>query len=294
MAIVDEISRLALVEGIRALDIGRNDTVFVQSNFEKFTNVEGNAFTTLLGAFTDVIGEKGTLIAPAYIKPSLAWDKKTVVFTERTPAYTGMFSNLLLRHPGRARSTHPTHSIVAVGKDAEEITASHTRESSCFSFLDDVACRNGHVLLLGCATHTPGFPTVHCAQSKLGLMGKHLIRHLAKVEYKDKGGEVRKFKVREAPSCGNGFDKMYREYIKLEILRTAYVGDAWCVSVRARQAIEADLAQLKSNPRKLLCDRPDCASCRLLRLYNKRGIIGGALSKIGVLCKNGFSLNALK
>jgi aminoglycoside 3-N-acetyltransferase len=62
-------------------------------------------------------------------------------------------TNLFLKRDGVARSLHPTHSVVAIGKDAadytsgEEFTRSPCSRKGCYGKLYD---RNAQILFLGC------------------------------------------------------------------------------------------------------------------------------------------------
>jgi len=85
----------------------------------------------------DVIGPDGTMIVPTYYLPG-----GTILNAAQEPDYVfdpavhgsnlGALPSAFLTFPGVRRSLHPTHSVSAVGRHAEYITADHHGAPSVF------------------------------------------------------------------------------------------------------------------------------------------------------------------
>ncbi len=117
--------------------------------------MEGGA-TSVVNAVLEALSPTGTLIVPAYsMKGSVlatCEDPNYVFDAESSPTNLGSIPEAALQHPGRIRSIHPTHSVVAIGKHAEFVTKDHQRASTTFSTdspWDRLLQLNGRVLGLG-------------------------------------------------------------------------------------------------------------------------------------------------
>lgn len=105
------------------------DTVLIHSSMRSLGKVENGAegvFDALAEYFAD------GLVA----FPTLSWDlvdKHQPVYSVRdTPATTGVLPELFRKYKGVRRSLHPTHSIAALGKDAEKFLEGHEKfDSPC-------------------------------------------------------------------------------------------------------------------------------------------------------------------
>jgi aminoglycoside 3-N-acetyltransferase len=107
------------------LNLKSGDISFVHSGIDRL-NLDFSSFQ-VLDILLEIVGEDGTLIFPTYPKlTSYKFLKSGDVFDiRRTPSYMGILSELARRHSKAVRSLHPTKSVVAIGRYAEEITNSH-------------------------------------------------------------------------------------------------------------------------------------------------------------------------
>jgi aminoglycoside 3-N-acetyltransferase len=116
------ISREALAGQMRELGIRPGDTVLFHSSLSSLGWVEPGP-EAVIQAFLDVLGPEGTLAAPTII-PALK-GIRPLFDRERSPSEVGRLTEVLRQWPGAVRSDHPTHSVVALGAQAEEITRDH-------------------------------------------------------------------------------------------------------------------------------------------------------------------------
>lgn len=107
------------------LKLSNGDISFVHSSLDRL-NLDFPSFQ-VLDILLELVGDEGTLIFPTYPKlTSYKYLKSGEVFNiNRTPSYMGILSEFARRHSKAIRSLHPTKSVVAIGKNAEEITSSH-------------------------------------------------------------------------------------------------------------------------------------------------------------------------
>lgn len=136
---------------LRALGLGRGDTVLVQSSLRRVGALDGGA-PTLLTALLDVVGERtGTVVVYTASPENSDTSRLALRLTEgmsldeeaahkaRMPAYDpartptspilGHFSEIVRARKGSRRSGHPQTSFTAVGARAAELTAVHRLES---------------------------------------------------------------------------------------------------------------------------------------------------------------------
>ena len=99
-----------------------DDTVLVHSSMKSLGEVEGRAL-----GFLQVLAEYFSDGLLAF--PTLSWDlvnyRQPVYSVRDTPCTTGLLPELFRKFPGVKRSLHPTHSITALGKDADAFLAGH-------------------------------------------------------------------------------------------------------------------------------------------------------------------------
>ena len=126
----DPDARLGQVEleaYLRDLGVERGRDLILHSSMRKIGMVEGGA-DTLIAAVQAVIGPDATLLMPTYplTKGAVEHMQDPTPFDVRTDKSTmGRITNTLMAMPGALRSAHPTHSVTALGPDAEAYTARH-------------------------------------------------------------------------------------------------------------------------------------------------------------------------
>jgi len=111
---------------VHDLQIQEGSVVFIHSSTDAL-NVSFPLYR-MLEILLEIVGENGTLVFPAwhftyraeeYLNQDLVFD------VQHSPSMLGLLPELARRHPDAKRSIHPTTSIVAIGKYANEIIAGH-------------------------------------------------------------------------------------------------------------------------------------------------------------------------
>ncbi len=150
------------------LRLQRGDVVFVHSSVDdlhlRFSPL------VVLSMMLELVGSNGTLLFPTYPKlGSYEFLISGQVFDiRRTPSYMGLLTEMARRHTDAVRSLHPTKSVVAIGRFANELTSSHhlspypyDRQSPYGKLLD----YDGKVIGLGVSTSVLSF--AHCVEDNL-------------------------------------------------------------------------------------------------------------------------------
>lgn len=118
-----------LQAALRRLGIQETDTLLVHSNFEPDSGFQGTP-ADLVSAFVGAVGEKGNLLMVSIPFRGSAYDYLALDKTfdvRKTISMMGLVTEMFRRRPGTVRSLHPTHPVLACGRDAETLTEGHER-----------------------------------------------------------------------------------------------------------------------------------------------------------------------
>ena len=160
------VTRKDITEALFRLGVKNGDILLFHSSLKSLGEVEGGADAVIDGML-DALSPDGTLVAPTLVQKDFHnayknWDIK------KTPSDVGYLTEVLRLRPNAYRSNQATHSVAAIGKDAESLTVGHTAygprhhlygryafsESSPWQKMYD---RGGKLLFLGvtprCATY---------------------------------------------------------------------------------------------------------------------------------------------
>ncbi len=221
-----------------------------------------NGPNTLIDAFLDVINISGTLVSLSFTSSSfLKKPDRDKPFRINTPTYAGAFPNTMLTYPEAKRSTHPTCSYVAIGKNAGWITVDHGPKSPAYEPIRKMINLNGKMVLIGCVATSPGFTTAHLAEYDLGLLNRVICPWLNAVFYEANDGTLKLFRRKDLGLCSNSFYKFYAHYVNAGILKTGLIGNAYSISVPAKEAYLIEKKILSKNPQFNTCDDPFCFMC---------------------------------
>ncbi len=143
-------TKAALLSHLREMGIDPTGTLLVHSSMKAIGEVEGGA-DTVIDALCEYMKD-GLLIFPTHTWRQM--NETYTVFDSRTePSCVGLLTNMAMKRDGAVRSLHPTHSVVAFGRDAkdyasgEELTRSPCAREGCWGKLYD---RGAMILFLGC------------------------------------------------------------------------------------------------------------------------------------------------
>jgi aminoglycoside 3-N-acetyltransferase len=259
------ITRERIAEDLAALGLARGDAVFFHSSLRSLGWVDGGA-DAVIDAFLDVVGPDGLVIVPTLTFTFARGDLARYAFhPAETPSRVGKITDTLWRRPGAFRSAHPTHSIAAIGRGAEELVAGHDKTSTFGRdgpygrYVD----RGAKIMFLGvdlrCNT------TLHAIEDWLDL--PYLQTEQAVVKGPD--GRPAVVLVTKSPS---GHRDFYRRGSKVEMLlrksglvHTGTVGAAETLWVPSQEMVDVVVKGIYEEPTLLLCDSRDCEFCARYR-----------------------------
>ena len=151
------------------LGIAAGDVVFMHSSLDGLRlDFPG---TRVLAMLLEVLGPEGTLVVPTYPKlGSYAFLQSGEGFDiRRTPSYMGLLTELARRNENAVRSLHPTKSVVALGRRADELTATHHLSPYPYSPQSPYAkIRNYKGKIVGIGVSSQKTSCVHCVEDELG------------------------------------------------------------------------------------------------------------------------------
>lgn len=146
------ITKEELTRDITALGLQKGDTVLVHSSMKSLGGEVDGGTAAVIGAFLTALGPDGTLMMPALSYETVTREHP-YFSVRRTPSCVGKLTEAFRLTPGVLRSVHPTHSICACGRHAEELTGGHILDRTPVgphSPLRRMMAYGGKILMLGC------------------------------------------------------------------------------------------------------------------------------------------------
>ncbi|MGC5774878.1 AAC(3) family N-acetyltransferase [Paenibacillus pabuli] len=139
----------SLLAQLRQLGIDDQGTLLVHSSMKSMGEVEGGA-DTVLDALTEYMKD-GLLVLPTHTWSTINADNP-MFHVESSPCCVGILPELFRKRPEVVRSWHPTHSVAALGRDAEAFTKDdHLFDTPCArgSAWGKLLDRKATILLVG-------------------------------------------------------------------------------------------------------------------------------------------------
>jgi aminoglycoside 3-N-acetyltransferase len=143
-----------LITTLKNLGIREGMKIMVHSSLSGIGYVEGGA-QTVIRALIDTVSYDGLILMPAPPVTANNIDQKTNLETfdpVNTKCSTGIICETFRKMPGVYRSLHPTHSVIAYGRQAEWILSGHHLDITPFgpnSPFAKLLKLNGSILGLG-------------------------------------------------------------------------------------------------------------------------------------------------
>jgi aminoglycoside 3-N-acetyltransferase len=252
VALVNELVRLGkarlrpmlgpadLRRALRAAGVRRGSVLAMHASLSQFGYIPGGA-ATLVDAVLDVLGPRGTLCMPAH---SLSLLGNTPYEPSRSPSVVGSVSAYLLKRPGAIRSLRPTHSVVALGPAARELTALPRPDLAPLSregFWGKLYDADGDVLLLCPVTSATIF---HVGENWTGVPQPPLVVHA-----RDGNGRRRVFTIPQAPWHVDHFERtMAAPLLRSGAMRRVPLGEGAIYRASARAMADISVAVHRANP----------------------------------------------
>ncbi|OGF49192.1 MAG: hypothetical protein A2231_09755 [Candidatus Firestonebacteria bacterium RIFOXYA2_FULL_40_8] len=255
----NRITKAALVKDLKKLGIKKGDVLMVHSSLGSIGVVEGGADTVVNALVTSVSGN-GMVVVPTLTATGV---NDLYAFNPRkTPSRVGEITNALINRPDSFRSVHPTHSLGAVGKGAEEFVKGHDKSTfSEESPYGKYVRKNAKILFIG--TGIGCNTTLHAVEDWLDL--PYLTTGKAVIE--DEKGRDKTVKITKCPAGCRDFygkkdTKIKKVFEKKGIMKKGKLGNAEVILITARDVVNTTVREIENgNLDILLCNRPDCKFC---------------------------------
>jgi len=118
-----------LKSGLKRMGIVESDTLMVHINFNPENGFQGTPLD-MVNALAELVGEKGNLLMVSIPFRGAAYDYLALnkpFNVKKTISMMGLVTEMFRRREGTLRSLHPTHPVLAFGKDSQWLVAEHDR-----------------------------------------------------------------------------------------------------------------------------------------------------------------------
>ena len=235
-----------LLADLQKLGIDSHGTLLVHASYKSIGEVE-NGPDTVIDALIDYMKD-GLLVFPSHTWATV--DANNPVYSvNESPACIGIIPELARKKPGGFRSAHPTHSVVAFGKEAEAFVLG----DECF----DTPCarcsawgrlldRDATILLVGVGLNRDTF--IHGIEEWLDLPGRLTEEKELLYSILSDGTKVAVPSRRHIGHPSENFPKVQEYLFEKQILKTGTFGDAKVLCHSTKKLTEALVPLLKENP----------------------------------------------
>ena len=130
------LDRKRLAAAFESIGAAGDKTVCVHSSLSRLGYIDGGA-DTVVDALFDCLGKYGCIVMPAFSMDGtmVSYLSKGSVFDVRTtPARVGAIAEAFRRRDGVVRSLHPTNSVMAFGKGAQELVSGHEASPTPYGY----------------------------------------------------------------------------------------------------------------------------------------------------------------
>lgn len=244
-----------LAEGLGSLGLDGSGHVIVHASLRAFGQLEGGARTVV----DTLAAQAATVVAPAFTYSTLLRHATSPVHARfhrglRVSRDIGRVPQELVERPEALRSSHPTLSFIALGAEAERITAAQTL-SSPYQPVGELYELDGYALMMG--VDFGSNTSIHYGEHVAGMP---LLTRYVPLE----GGVL----PTAFPNCSADFGRL-EPYVRGAAVQ---VGGATLRLYRVRELVDATVRLLTQDPEALLCTYPSCRCQEVRRLVRERGL----------------------
>jgi len=257
------VTREQIVRDLRRLGLRAGDIVELHSSLKSIGRVRGGP-KTVIRAFQDVLGKRGTLLMPTF---TYCHSPEGGGFhPDETPSRTGLITETFRKMPGVYRSICPIHSVAAWGRYARAFTERHPLTSTLGvgSPFHLAAEKGGKIVLLGCNHNSNSF--IHILESLAAHPVIYETAPYGEVAYlKQDDGRIKEIRLTEFTGCSKNFQAIQPYLDRKGLILHGFVGQAPTQVMVGKDLIDHVVPLLRRKPDLLLCDT--CRACRIRRQY---------------------------
>lgn len=232
---------------LQEMNLKPSDAIVVHSSMKSIGNVEGGA-DTVVDAFMEYFSE-GLVMVPTHTWKQMS-EEYNVFDPETEPSCVGAITNVFRKKEGVVRSLHPTHSIAAYGKTAEEYIKGEEKLTTpcapegCWGRLKDI---NAKILLVG-VTHARN-TFIHAVEEMFDVPERFTAEPVG-FNIKMQDGTLKPVRVyrhynRFTAHISESYDKLLEGYEATGAAKKVSFGDAECILCDAKKIYEVTGKVLK-------------------------------------------------
>ena len=240
-----------LIRHLEKLSIDPQGTLMIHVSCKAIGSVLGGG-ETILDAFIEFM-EKGLLVLPSHTWASVR-ESNPVMDVLYTPSCIGVLTELFRKREGVWRTLHPTHSLAALGKDAEDFVRGEEEietpcgEGGAYYKLWE---RDAQILLIGVNFNRNTF--IHGIEEWDGAVGSISEKKTDYYVINREGHRIYTPQYRHcAPLGSETFCKLEPYAMIKGVLQMGFFGDATVRLMHARKLREMTAEFLKASPEFLL------------------------------------------
>ena len=244
-----EIKKDLIKTGLR-----EGSAVLVHSSLKSFGWVEGGA-DAVIDALIETVGASGTVLVPTLTGSAQLTAANPPVFDAlNTPCWTGTIPETFRKRKNAVRSMGPTHSVAAIGRQAEFLTEGHQLcntpcgKGSPYEKL--CLIDNGYILMVGiglsCVT------AFHCAEEISGVSYLMQPEPVNATVIDTRGNKIAVRARIHTYGIPMDFPRAEQPLLQAGIIKMGSSGNSALRLIKAKEMLEFILARIKENPFFLL------------------------------------------
>lgn len=246
------------------LGIKSGDTLFLRISYRAIGKIDGGP-KSFIDALLDVIGKDGTIILTAfpkkYIRQMRFMHRRQILSSDtRLKTLTGVMSEFAIAHPDAKISRKLEFPFVAIGKNAEYLTANHTHDKNAYWIIEEAIEKfNCKCLRIG---GEPLFGTTHLSLEKALRDKGENQTNLRYGIYVKENGQTKWYDTPNVLFCKNAFIRNNKRIHEISTIAEGTVGDGYAIITDMRKAYDEEVKIFSEDIHNATCDDPNCIICR--------------------------------
>lgn len=237
---------------LRKMGIIETDTLMIHANFKPDSGFKGTP-NDIVNAFVELVGTKGNLLMVSIPYRGSSYDylkKKKPFRLRKTMSMMGLITEIFRRKDDVLRSFHPTHPVLAYGKDSAWLVADHEKclfPCGMGSPFDKFRQLNGKILFFDVSFGAITFfhYVEDITKDKLPFDVYHKEPFSVKAYDRDDHQQFIKTYAFNR-DIKRRADKLEKEMSKRNLIRKGKVGNSFMLLVNAKDVVDCQTSMIES------------------------------------------------
>ena len=250
---METLNKRDIILGFESFGNLEHSKILVHSSLSSFGYVDGGAIA-VIEALLEIVGKNGTVLVPTFTgNESLSKNNPPVFNPAESKCWTGTIPETFRKRQGAIRSIHPTHSVCAIGSQAQELTKDHFNsitpcdEMSPYGKLASMS--DSFVLLIG-VDHQVSTMFHHVEE--IAGVDYHIQENFVRAKIVFGSKEVYKHYLLHKYGPDRCFNIMEDIFFENNIQKDTIIGNATVKLVNVKQMVGVTLRSIRAN-KTILC-----------------------------------------